>query len=77
LTFENPSDYALIDKNDILVLDKVAEAISSNTKITLFNQTKNRYYTIIFEGSDREKDVALNAGYLNYVMALELGDTHA
>ena len=73
LTFLDPSDYDTVDKEDVLVLDGVNEALNNHAHIILFNKTKKVSYAMVFNGSQREQQVALNGGYLNFIMALNLG----
>lgn len=76
LSFKNPLDYDDIDQNDVLVLDDVARSIQEDRAIQIKNTTKNTVFEVTFNGSDREKEVLLGGGYLNYVMALDLGGNH-
>jgi aconitate hydratase len=66
LVFENPADYDTIDQGDILVLDGIDDAIRAGGKVTLVNKTKNQTITLTCQASDRQRDMLLAGGLLNY-----------
>ncbi|MGB7594491.1 MAG: aconitate hydratase [Erysipelotrichaceae bacterium] len=73
MTFLNAADYDTIDIDDVLVMDGVNEALNNHSNVILVNKTKDRTYEMVFNGSQREQQVALNGGYLNFISTLDLG----
>ena len=73
LTFLHPKDYDTIDAQDVLILDDVNEALNNHKHVPLLNKTKNIHYAMVFNGSQREQQIALHGGYLNFIMNLNLG----
>ncbi len=65
-TFKNSDDYDRIDQNDVLCLPDVRAEISDNKEVKLINKTKNEEYTLCYELSDRQRDMILAGGLLNY-----------
>ena len=66
LVFDNPADYDTIDQGDILALEGIANAIQAGGKVTLVNKTKNKEITLTCQASDRQRDMLLAGGLLNY-----------
>ena len=64
--FKNSDDYDKIDQNDVLCLPDVRAEISENKEVKLINKTKNEEYTLCYELSDRQRDMILAGGLLNY-----------
>ena len=65
-TFKNSDDYDRIDQNDVLCLPDVRAEISDNKEVKLINKTKNEEYTLCYELSNRQRDMILAGGLLNY-----------
>ncbi|MBQ2963917.1 MAG: aconitate hydratase [Clostridia bacterium] len=65
-TFKNADDYDRIDRNDVLYMPDVRAEISENKEVKLINKTKNEEYTLCYELSDRQRDMILAGGLLNY-----------
>ncbi len=65
-TFKNADDYNRIDQNDVLYLPDVKAEISAGKEVKLINKTKNEEYTLCYELSDRQRDMILAGGLLNY-----------
>lgn len=66
LTFKNESDYDKIDKGDILEIEDVRENIEQSLPLKLTNKTKNEEYDLNYEFSQRQKDIIIAGGLLNY-----------
>ncbi len=66
LVFENPADYDTIDQGDILALEGIDDAIKAGGKVTLVNKTKNTTILLTCQASDRQRDMLLAGGLLNY-----------
>ena len=66
LTFANADDYDKITQGDELSLKGIKDAIVNNKPATLVNITKNEEYAINYDLSQRQKDIILAGGLLNY-----------
>ena len=69
--FENPADYDRIASSDSIKLVNVTDQILSGDKIEAIILPSNTKITLNLNLSDREREVLLNAGYLNFVKGLE------
>ena len=65
-TFANGDDYDRIDQGDELVIENIRESIANKLDITLKNITKNEEYPLAYEFSERQTDMILAGGLLNY-----------
>ncbi len=66
LTFQNAEDYDKITQGDELSLKGIKEAIMNNEPAILVNLTTNEEYAINYDLSQRQKDIILAGGLLNY-----------
>ncbi len=66
LCFENEADYDTIDLQDELELKNMKSAIRDNTKIVLFDKTKNKEIPLIQEFSARDREMLIDGGLLNF-----------
>ncbi len=66
LTFANADDYDRITQGDELSLKGIKNAIINNEPALLVNLTKNEEYAINYDLSQRQKDIILAGGLLNY-----------
>ena len=66
LVLENEADYDNIDMMDELAIDNVRTQLSEGNKIIVKNITKNIEIPTIINVSDRQKDMLLAGGLLNY-----------
>ncbi len=66
LNFANPDDYDKITQGDELSLKGIKNAIINNEPAVLVNLTKNEEYAIKYDLSQRQKDIILAGGLLNY-----------
>jgi aconitate hydratase len=68
IEFADPSDYDKIESGDGLLIDKLVEAITNKDEVKV-KETKGRYE---FFGklvlSDRDREILLSAGLLNYTL---------
>ncbi len=65
-TFKNSDDYDRIDQNDVLCLPDVKAEITAGKEVKLVNKTKGEEYTLCYDLSDRQRDMILAGGLLNY-----------
>ena len=67
LTFVNENDYDTIEKDDKLELNGIREAIKSGEKeFTVINATKGNEINVNLDFSERQRDMLLAGGLLNY-----------
>ena len=66
LTFTNAEDYDKITQGDELSLKGIKNAIINNEPAILVNITKNEEYSINYDLSQRQKDIIIVGGLLNY-----------
>ncbi|MBQ7580361.1 MAG: aconitate hydratase [Clostridia bacterium] len=69
LTFVNADDYDRIDQGDELEIKDVRSRIENGEPLSLTNLTKNEEYDLFYEFSDRQRDMMLEGGLLNYTKA--------
>ena len=65
LTFANEADYDNISLNDELVLSNIKDGIKNNS-VKLYNKTTGKDIAVELDLSDRQKDMMLAGGLLNY-----------
>lgn len=66
LTFVNEADYDRIDQGDELELNGIRAAIENAGSVQLTNRTKGETYELAYELSDRQREMLLAGGLLNY-----------
>ena len=64
LTFENESDYDLINEGDELVLENVREAVLKSDKIVLTDKTNGKQIPLCMNFSARQREMLLAGGLL-------------
>ncbi|MCD7774180.1 MAG: aconitate hydratase [Clostridiales bacterium] len=69
LTFKNVEDYDRIDKFDKVTLKNVKDAIENDKDIILVNETKGEEYELAGGFSERQKNMLIYGGLLNYTGA--------
>ncbi|MBN2693100.1 aconitate hydratase [bacterium] len=67
LTFVNEDDYNKIEQSDELILENIEINIKEKKDITLFNKTKNISIELNLDISDRQREILLVGGTLNYM----------
>ncbi len=65
-TFTNADDYDKIAQGDELAIENIKDSIKNKTDIILKNITKNESYPLSYEFSERQTDMILAGGLLNY-----------
>ncbi len=68
LIFSNENDWKGIDKDDVLVIKEIHEAIKKGSDLTVFNQTKNKAIVMKCPLTRHERDVLLAGGLINYMI---------
>lgn len=66
LNFKNPDDYDKISEGDDLSLIGIKSAIIADAPAKLVNKTTGEEYELKYELSQRQKDIILAGGLLNY-----------
>lgn len=65
-TFANENDYDKISVNDELCLEGIRESIANGTDVTLKNLTTGESYKLDYQLSERQRDILLAGGLLDY-----------
>ena len=65
-TFANEADYDSISVNDELCLEGIRESIANGTDVTLKNLTTGESYKLDYQLSERQRDILLAGGLLDY-----------
>lgn len=66
MTFENEADYDSIDLNDELVIENAIEQVKNANTMVVKNLTKNTQFNVNITLSDRQVQMILAGGLLNY-----------
>jgi aconitate hydratase len=66
LEFADPADYDKIEQNDELQIDDLLEAIKSSDTVKVIKADGSFEFTGKLELSDRDREILLSAGLLNY-----------
>ncbi|MCX8130535.1 MAG: aconitate hydratase [Clostridia bacterium] len=66
MTFANEADYDTIDTGDQLVMENAKEQIKSSSELVIKNVTKNTEIKVKVALSDRQIEIVLAGGLLNY-----------
>ena len=66
MTFENEADYDDIDMYDEIVIDDAIAQVKGDGIMKVKNITKNKEYTVKVTLSERQKDMIVSGGLLNY-----------
>jgi len=65
LTFSRPEDYDRIERDDVLSLAQVREAVARDTLLALFNRTKKETYRVANQLSRRQTENILAGSLIN------------
>ena len=66
LTFAHAEDYDAIDQGDLLALPDIRDRLQKGEPIVLYNKTKDREIALCCDISERQRDILLAGGLLNY-----------
>lgn len=67
LTFVDEKDYEDIEVGDVLKIENAVEQVKRGGRITVKNQTKGTTFEVDLEVSDRNREVLIAGGMINYV----------
>lgn len=65
LVFANEDDYDAVDQMDELSIPEIRDLVGKN-EITVYNKTKNTSFKVICNISERQRDIILAGGLLDY-----------
>jgi aconitate hydratase len=68
LVFANEQEYKQVDKEDILKINNIHEAIRKGTDVSVHNQTKNKTFMMKCPLTEHERAVLLEGGLINYMI---------
>ncbi len=66
LTFADPADYDMISLGDELVIEGLRETVANGCDVKIINKTNGKEIVCKCELTDRNKDIILSGGLLNY-----------
>jgi aconitate hydratase len=67
LKFKNEKDYDTIDQDDELEIPNIDILLKKSKPLTVKNKTKNKTFEVEYDLSEREKQILLAGGTLNYI----------
>ncbi len=70
LTFVDKNDYDLIEQGDSIEIKNVRDSLSKKQDIILVNKTKDKKIPVCYSLSDRQINIILEGGLLNYTRKL-------
>jgi len=65
-TFTNAGDYDKIDAGDVLEINGIKNSIANSLSVKILNKTKGIEFSVETELSERQRDIVLAGGMLNY-----------
>ncbi len=68
LEFSNKEDYDSIGQGDVLRFDNLRSGLENDGMITMINKRNNKKYKLIYQLSQREKDIILSGSVINYLV---------
>ncbi|MDQ2085516.1 aconitate hydratase [Herbivorax sp. ANBcel31] len=66
MTFENEADYDEIDMGDDIVIENIVNQIKNGSRLTVKNKTKNKDIPVNVTLSERQVEMILAGGLINY-----------
>ena len=67
LTFVNERDYDVVDQEDWLEIRDVPWHLNRNERLLVRNHSKSTQFEVDYDLSDRQKEILMAGGLLNYV----------
>ncbi|WZL73195.1 aconitate hydratase [Clostridiaceae bacterium 35-E11] len=74
LEFVNKEDYEKIETMDELKFENIYEQLKNEGNMSVYHITKDQYIPVKFTGSQRDKEILMRGGYLNYTKETIGGD---
>jgi len=69
LEFDDPADFDRIDQGDVLALLSLRRSVSADGPLRVRNTTQGRDFMVSHRLSDRQRQIVLAGGLLNYTKA--------
>jgi aconitate hydratase len=66
LTLAEPGDYDKLEQGDVLMIEKVKDQLQQGDSLTVSNETKGYRFTAVHGLTERQKEIVLAGGLLNY-----------
>jgi aconitate hydratase len=67
LVFDNLADYHAIDQGDVLHIGNIVQAVKEGVQIQVENRTKSQTFTVSLSLTEREHNILLAGGLINFV----------
>ncbi|MDH7517827.1 MAG: aconitate hydratase [Candidatus Thermoplasmatota archaeon] len=67
LRFKNENDYNVVDQNDEIEITNIPTLLKNGKPLTVKDKTKNKTFEVEYDLSEREKQILLAGGTLNYI----------
>ncbi|MGF3584892.1 MAG: aconitate hydratase, partial [Thermoplasmatota archaeon] len=67
LRFKNENDYDVVDQNDEIEITNIPTLLKNGKPLTVKDKTKNKTFEVEYDLSEREKQILLAGGTLNYI----------
>jgi aconitate hydratase len=77
LQFADSTDHARIQRDDVLVLEGIREALAKGTEITVHNTTRDEHYATVQNFSKRQVDMLLAGGLISWLQGRQAVESHA
>jgi aconitate hydratase len=69
ITFENPAEYDEVKQGDVLKFSGLKDQLAKGPTIAVRNVTRKRTFTAVHELSDRQVEILLDGGLINWMKA--------
>jgi len=76
LQFADSTDHARIQRDDVLVLEGIREALATGTEITVHNTTRDEHYATVQNFSKRQVDMLLAGGLISWLQERQAAEAH-
>ena len=76
LQFADSTDHARIQRDDVLVLEDIREALAKGTEITVHNTTRDEHYATVQNFSKRQVDMLLAGGLISWLQGRQAVESH-
>ena len=76
LQFADSTDHARIQRDDVLVLEGIREALAKGTEITVHNTTRDEHYATVQNFSERQVDMLLAGGLISWLQGRQAVEAH-
>lgn len=77
LVFEDEGEYDLISMFDVIEIDNLPGQVKGGHTISALNRNSVRVFKLVLDVSERERDILLGGGYINYMKNRQGGGGNA